>query len=120
MTVWSRYRCLLVVVLAAMPNVLYAQGNTGALSGAVRDEQNLLVPGAMVTVAGVESTLARTETTGPDGGFEFAGLLPGHYVITVDLSGFKEEKHQLKLDVNQRVRMDVVLRAGGLTQQVEV
>ena len=112
--------CFALAGCAFFPSAAHAQGNTGSLRGAVRDEQNLVVPGATVTVAGMENTLSRTETTNADGGFEFAGLLPGRYVLTVDLAGFGQVKRELRLEVNQRVRVDVVLHPGALTQQVEV
>ena len=48
-----------------------------SLAGVVRDEQNLVVPGASVTMAGVENTFSRMVTTDANGTFEFAGLLPG-------------------------------------------
>ena len=112
--------CGTLLVCVALPGIVQAQGNTGSLSGVVRDEQDLIVPGATVTVAGVENTLSRTETTGADGGFEFGGLLPGRYQLSVDLAGFNPEKRELTLEVNQRVRIDIMLHPGSLTQQVEV
>jgi len=38
-----------------------------------RDQQNLVVPGATVTLTGTENTFSRTVTTAADGGFELAG-----------------------------------------------
>src|SRR5512143_3443469 len=112
--------CVVLAGCVALPSLVCAQGNTGSLSGVVRDEQDLIVPGASVTVSGLENTLSRTVTTGADGGFEFAGLLPGRYQLSVDLAGFKQEKRELTLEVNQRVRIDIILQPGSLTQQVEV
>ena len=97
-----------------------AQGNTGALGGTVRDEQKLLVPGATVTISATESRLIRIATAGPDGEFEFPGLLPGDYLMTVELSGFERQQVRVRLEVNQRVHVEVVLRAAGVTQQIEV
>ena len=94
--------------------------STAALAGIVRDQQNLPVPAATVTVAGTESSFSRTATTGSDGDFDFPGLLPGEYLITVELTGFERQQLRILLEVNQRVRTDVVLRAGSLTQQVDV
>jgi Carboxypeptidase regulatory-like domain len=111
---------LSILVLALSPRLLAAQGSTATLGGVVRDEQNLGVPGATVTVAGTESSFSRTAMTTADGGFDFPGLLPGEYLLTVELPGFERQRHQVRLEVNQRVRSDIVLRRGGLTQQVEV
>src|SRR5687768_984714 len=103
-----------------IPAPVLAQGATGSVGGAVRDQQNLVIPGAAVTIAAAETALTRTVTSGAEGGFEFAGLLPGEYVVTTELAGFQREQRRVRLEVNQRVRMDIVLRASGVAQEVEV
>src|SRR3954464_7925021 len=111
-------RMLLALCLLASPladHMSAAQGSTATLSGVIRDEQNLPAPGATVNVSGVESSLSRSVTTNPDGAFEFPGLLPGEYLVAVELAGFERQQVRVRLEVNQRVRTDVVLRAGGLS-----
>jgi outer membrane receptor protein involved in Fe transport len=110
----------IVIQLALAPCALFAQGNTGTVSGGVRDEQTLLVPGATVTVTRTDNNLSRSVTTGADGSYDFPGLLPGDYLMTVDLTGFQREQRRFRLEVAQRVRLDVVLRAGGVAQEIEV
>ena len=109
-----------VLALLLLPAMALAQGTTGSVGGAVRDQQNLVISGATVTVAAVETTFTRTVTSGSEGGFEFPGLLPGDYVLTTELTGFQREQRRVRLEVNQRVRLDIVLRAGGVAQEVEV
>lgn len=106
--------------LVLMSGVASAQGSTASMAGAVRDQQNLVIPGATVTIAGTENNYSRSVTTGADGGFELAGLLPGDYKVTVELAGFTRQELNVHVEVNRRVRLDVVLKAGGVTQQVEV
>ena len=114
-------RAIVVVLFAATAFArIHAQGSTGSLAGTVRDEQGLVVPGVTVTLAGTENTFSRTVTTSGDGGFELPGLLPGDYKMTVELTGFTRQELAVHIEVNQRVRTDVVLKAGGLTQQVQV
>jgi len=50
-----------------------------------------VVPGATVTVAGTENNFSRTVTTNGDGGFDFPGMLPGEYLLTVELPGFERQ-----------------------------
>ena len=116
-------KCLLgvsILVFALSPRAVAAQGSTAALAGVVRDQQNLPVPGATVTVTGTESSVSRAATSNPDGGFDFPGLLPGEYLLTTELAGFERQQQQVRLEVNQRVRTDVVLRPRGVSQQVDV
>src|SRR4029079_4517077 len=109
-----------VFVLIGGATVGYGQGSTASLAGVVRDQQGLIVPAASVRIAGTENSFSRTVITGPDGAFEFAGLLPGDYRRTVDLQGFAREEIAVAIAVNQRARLDVVLKPGGVAQQVEV
>jgi hypothetical protein len=109
-----------VLLLGWSSTVLHGQGSTSSLAGVVRDQQNLVVPAASVRLTGVENTFSRTVTTSADGGFEFPGLLAGEYKMTVELAGFGREAFQVPIAVNQRVRLDVVLKPEGLAQQVEV
>ena len=109
-----------LVFCALVPSFARGQGSTASLAGVVRDEQNLVVPGASVTMAGVENTFSRMVTTDANGTFEFAGLLPGEYKMTVELTGFRREEMNVPMAVNQRVRLDVTLKTGGLSQQVDV
>jgi hypothetical protein len=112
--------CVLMLVLTVLPRVVAAQGSTATLAGVVRDQQNLPIPGATVTVARTDSSLSRTATTNADGGFDLPGLLPGEYLLTIELTGFEVQKQQVLLEVNQRVRTDTVLRPRGVSQQVDV
>jgi Carboxypeptidase regulatory-like domain len=111
---------LAVILCTLTPRPVAAQGTTATLAGVVRDPQGLLVPGVTVTLTGAERTFQRIVSTGADGGYEFAGLLPGVYRVHLELSGFAAEDTTLTLEVNQRVRLDVTLKPGALTQRVDV
>ncbi len=111
---------LLLLVVILLPRISAAQGSTAALSGEVRDSQSLAVPGATVGVTDLDTGLSRTQTTSGDGAFDFPGLLPGEYRLTVELAGFDRYERQVRLEVNQRVRADVQLRPAGVSQQVDV
>src|SRR3954467_8918993 len=106
-----------LVFIALMPTMAHGQGSTASLAGVVRDEQNLVVPGASVTMAGVENLFSRTVITDTNGAFEFAGLLSGEYKTTVELRGFRREEINVPIAVNQRIRLDVTLKTSGLAQQ---
>jgi hypothetical protein len=117
----TSFLCITIgLVVFLVPASARSQGNTGSLGGAVRDEQGLPVPGVAITIAAVESVLTRNIAAGPDGGFEFPGLLPGEYLVTTDLAGFQRREVRVRLEVNQRVRVEIVLHPAGIAQQVEV
>jgi len=110
----------LVLVCGLVPRTAVAQGTTAVLAGVVRDPQALVVPGATVTLTAPERAFQRVVTTGGDGAYELAGLLPGTYRVRVELTGFATKETSVTLEVNQRVRLDVSLDAGAVAQQVEV
>jgi carboxypeptidase family protein len=109
-----------LVLLVSFGTSVHGQGSTASMAGVVRDEQGLVVPGAALTMSGIENTFARTVTTDSNGAFEFAGLLSGDYKLAIELSGFARKEMTVSIAVNQRVRLDAVLQAGGVAQQVEV
>ncbi len=110
----------LVVVMALIARIAAPQGSTATVAGVVRDQQNLVVPGVTVTITGTESTFTRTATTVTDGAFAFAGILPGEYKVSLELAGFAREEKAVHVEVNQRIRLDVVLKPGGISQEVQV
>jgi outer membrane receptor protein involved in Fe transport len=67
-----------------------AQATTGTLRGTVVDPNGGVVVGATVTAKNeATGTATQPTTTTGEGTFEFAGLLPGSYTVTVESQGFK-------------------------------
>lgn len=90
------------------PLSTWAQGNTATLAGAVVDIQHLPIPAAHVTLQDSGRGWERTVETRNDGQYEFSGLLPGGYSLTVSFPGFMFTAQNVSLEVNQRLRLDVV------------
>lgn len=105
--------------MSGTPHLL-AQGNTSSLRGLVRDEQRLGIPGASLRIEDVNGGLRRGLQAKEDGSFEFAGLQPGEYQLAVEANGFEGRQLLVRVEVNQRLRLDVTLAAGGLSERVEV
>jgi hypothetical protein len=72
----------------------------GSITGTTADQQGVPLPGATVTVQGVDAT--RTFTTGADGRYRFLTLAPGLYKVTAALPGFSTV-----------VRENVIVIVGG-------
>jgi hypothetical protein len=111
---------VVLVVCALLPRPAFAQGATATLAGVVRDPQALVVPGVLLRLAGAERAITRVVTTGPDGAYEFPGVLPGEYRLSVELAGFVRQEIAVTLEVNQRVRLDVSLTPSAVSQRVDV
>lgn len=98
---------LLIVVLAA-PNVLFAQGTTlGTIRGTVTDASGAVVPGAKVVITDLSTNLTTTLTTDNQGNYEAPELKYGRYKVTVSSTGF---------NIAEIVSVDLV---GGETKRVD-
>ena len=110
----------LLVVLAACP--LRAQVTpTGTISGVVKDPTGLLVANAHVTVTNVEENQPRVATTNSNGAYSLPALPIGHYIVRVEMPGFKSETQRgLTLDVGQEAVVDFTMQLGETQDEVVV
>jgi hypothetical protein len=108
-------------MLLGVPSAGFAQ-QTGTLAGIVRDSQGAVLPGATVTAAS-DSLIggARSAVTGESGAYQVAGLPPGSYIVTYELTGFSPVKREnVIIRVAQTVRLDIEMSVGGLQETVTV
>ena len=109
-----------LVVALALPLVSHAQ-DTGYISGTVTDKSGAAVVAAEVTINSVGGSLTRTTTSNADGAYVVPGLPGGSYNILVTAKGFqKYSATGVVLDVAQKIRVDIQLTVGAITQIVEV
>lgn len=113
-----------IPVLFLLPSPLRAQTASGpaqlaALSGVVRDESGAVVPQVSVTVRRLATGLERRAETDAAGVFSMADLPAGDYEITAARDGFALAVRRVTLGAGA-TRVDLVLRVGGLTEDVVV
>ncbi len=98
-----------------------AQTFRGTVLGSVTDSSGAAVVGATVTVHNVDTGVDRITDTTPDGGYLMPELPVGTYDITAELKGFQKAKVTgVTVSVAAERRVDIVLKPGEMTQQVEV
>jgi len=115
---WLRLGVL--VVALALPLASPAQ-DTGYISGTVTDKSGAAIVGAEVVITNTAGSLTRTTTTNSDGAYVVAGLPGGNYNLVVTAKGFqKYSATKVVLDVAQKIRVDVQLTVGAVTELVEV
>jgi outer membrane receptor protein involved in Fe transport len=107
------------VCLFSLP--LFAQGNAGRILGAVTDQTGSAVVGASVTVTDLERGISRNLVTDEAGQYFAPNLLPGMYKVRIQAGGFKVlERSNIKLEVGNDVRIDLVLPPGNVMEVVQV
>jgi len=100
---------------------LLAQTFRGTILGTVTDPQGAVVAGAKVTVRNVNTGLERTTQTSSDGSYSVPELPTGTYTVTVTQSGFQTSSiTNIAVDVAAEKRVDVMLKAGQVSETVEV
>ena len=108
-------------VLLFVGSLMFAQTATTSLRGTVTDPSGAAVANAKVTLANPERGFERTATTTASGGYEFLQLMPGTYMLTVEITGFRRyEQRNVQLLVDTPGTVNVALVVGTNTETVEV
>src|SRR6266568_6497004 len=99
----------------------FAQVQTARIDGFVRDASGAVIPGAAVTLKD-EVTGTESHTT-PDrsGLYDFEGIQPKTYTLTVTMKGFKTTvQTHLVVHSNDRLSVPLTLEVATQVQEVEV
>jgi len=109
-----------LIIALALPLASLAQ-DTGYISGTVSDKSGAAIVGAEVVITDAAGNSSHTTVTNADGAYVVAGLPGGIYNLVVTSKGFqKYSASRVVLDVAQKVRVDVQLTVGAITEVVEV
>jgi hypothetical protein len=110
---------LVWALMAAIP--VAAQGTGGVITGTIKDAQSGVLPGVSLTVRNVDSGISRTVVTEGDGTFRLAGLPPGRYDLTGELSGFANaEVKGLTITIGLELRRDITMALQGVQETLTV
>jgi EmrB/QacA subfamily drug resistance transporter len=92
---------------------------TSGLTGVVRAVENgLPVKDAMVIVTDVRGDLLATGTTGEQGEFSFAELVPGAVTVAVNATGYRPRALPVEVGGNGVTRVEIDLDSGAQLQGV--
>jgi hypothetical protein len=101
-------------------SALFAQTESGSVTGLVRDPQGAAVVGADVVATNTETGVANQVKTGDTGAFSFPSLHPSHYKVVVKATGFKEAVLEVDIHVQDRLSKDVTLAMGSSSETIDV
>src|SRR5579864_4054400 len=116
----NRSLLYLLALLLFLPTLVFAQADTGTLTGTVKDTSGASVPDAMVTVRNTATGATRVVQTGSDGVYTVPGLPPALYDVTTSKAGFADYKAQATITVGSHVTLDVPLSVSQVSTTVEV
>jgi len=95
---------------------------TGAITGTVRDETGAVLPGVSITASSEEGIISdRSVISDGQGSYWIAPLPPGSYTVIARLSGFADQEYRnLRLAINQELRLDIQLRVRDIAETIQV
>src|SRR5882724_6760631 len=110
-----RRSCVLLLLFGvALPG--FGQCNYAALTGTVTDSQHLPIAGAAVELVAASTGAIRHVVTNQQGLFEAPALLPDDYELKVEASGLATAKQSFRLEVGQKLSLDITLRVGSVAE----
>jgi carboxypeptidase family protein len=111
----------LALALSLLPAQVAAQAVTGTILGRVVDSTGGAVPGVPITLVHTETGFSRTVNTDAAGEYTAPSLPTGNYNVTAEMSGFKKVTlTNVHVGVDQKVRTDLKLDLGQMTEAVEI
>jgi outer membrane receptor protein involved in Fe transport len=111
---------LLIINLLLLGTSVFAQTETGQVTGTVFDQTGAVVPHASVTVESVGTGATRTIVATESGTYIVTNLLPGDYLVSASAAGFAETKERVTLTVGGKAALDLHLQLGKASTVVEV
>ncbi len=114
--------CAIFVVLlfAALAPAMPAQTASGALRGRITDPSGAVIPQATIAATTADGKTATT-VTNAQGVYEFKGLAPGDYTVTVTAKGFSvDQEEAVKVTAGQVEQFDIALSIAVEKENVEV
>ena len=97
-----------------------AQETRGTISGTVSDPQGV-IPGAVVRITNVETSVSQQVVTNNSGYFEARLLNAGRYEVVVEMTGFKTLRRTgITLASGQQLTLPLELEIGALAETITV
>jgi hypothetical protein len=94
----------------------FAQTHRASIRGTVSDPNRAVVPGATVKLTNQATNEIRTVTSDASGEYAISSLTPGAYQLTVEATGFQRVLQEVRLQVNQELRLDAALSVAELRE----
>jgi hypothetical protein len=113
------FRIITTLLLATL--CAFAQFDSAAVVGSVRDERGGAISGAKVVLRNNATGITLTTDSSEAGDFIFPTVRIGNYKLTAEKTGFASgSSDNIVLTVNARQRIDLTLRVGQVSEIVNV
>jgi Carboxypeptidase regulatory-like domain/TonB dependent receptor-like, beta-barrel len=112
----------IIALLCLVPaRAAWAQaGEQGSLTGTVTDAQGGALPGVTAAAVNLQTNVTTTAVTNASGVYLLTPMVNGRYKVTFTLPGFNTAAREVEVRAGDRLRLDLGLAVGGLTEEVSV
>ena len=104
-----------VFAIAMMAGAVFAQSETGQITGKVTDPNGAVVAGAAITLTSTETAAQRTATTNDEGVYAITNLQPGVYEITVQAANFAKSTQRVQVTVGAKASVETALSVSAIS-----
>ncbi len=110
---------LVLCVLLAAP--LSAQDARGTMLGRVTDTTGAVIPNVDVRATNASTGVVASAKTNPAGNYVIPYLLPGTYIVSAELTGFKRfVREGVQVRIADSVEVNIAMEVGDVAESVEV
>jgi hypothetical protein len=96
-------------------------GSSGDIRGTAKDPSGAVIPKATIVAEDTEKGIRRSSVTDANGEYEFAGLPPATYRVTVSIAGFQPEVlKDVVVSVGQTVILEIQMKVASAAEAIEI
>jgi carboxypeptidase family protein len=113
-------RSCVVLAFVCAAQVASAQTELATITGTIKDAQGAVLPGVTATAVNAETNVTTTTVTNAEGIYLLTSLINGRYRVTFTIAGFSPSARDIDVRAGDRLRLDVGLEVGALSEEVSV
>src|SRR5215510_3632419 len=115
------YSVFLSLLIFVLNSVAWGQAGTGEITGQILDTSGAAVENARITATNEATGQAHSALSASGGVYALSALEPGNYSLQVDAPQFSRRTQAgISLRTGERLRVDVHLAVGEISEQVTV
>lgn len=112
---------LALALVLLSPGSASAQATTGTIQGQIKDQQEAVLPGVVLTVINTETAAVFSTVTNASGFYRVTYLPLGRYDVRASLAGFKTEIRQgLVVSLNAQVVVNFTMQIADVAETITV
>lgn len=111
----------LAAFFAAAGNSVFAQSNTGTVTGIISDTAGAVVPAAKITITNLDTNVSVQVTSSGTGNYSVPSMLPGRYRVGVEKAGFSRAVVEpVEIFTSSTTTANIEMKVGSVNETITV